>query len=300
MNRARLILSAVALVLAVGALTQGARLLSRQREQQLALAQHAGQLEKQLADLHRETTGTQQELFLAEQQLGQLPAPVPSTESAADLARAVEIKTWLARVKRLKESFEQHPEQRIPEMRLLTDEDWLRVAKQSQLDTDESLRKAFAGVRMAAKIRFANQLSPAMRKYVDAAGSAPPTIATALAAYFDPPADIEILQRYDIGRAFQRPGSTTSDWELQERAPVDADYDGRIRVNSGGGTAVTGAPVAWIPNYQERLQQAARAYADANHGVGASSLAPIIPYISPPLDSATVEKLLKAERDRKP
>ena len=294
MNRASIILSAAALLVALGALTQGVRVLSRQRERSQILRQHAAQLEEQLAAQRRMTETTQRELAVAESQLAQLPATVWSIESRAARERAMEIQTWLAHVKQLKQLFDQHPEQRIPEMRLLTDDDWLRSGKRSQLDSDENIRAALADVRRAAIAEFGRPLALAMRKYLDAGNPAPPAAALALAPYFENPADADALQNYEIitpNRPNGRAGAPV--WSVQQKSPVDADYDERLAMSSDGGTGFANPPAAWIPNFRERLQQATKDYAAANHGAQPTNISDVIPLMNPPLEPSQAEKVIK-------
>ncbi len=296
MNRTRLLLLVLTLGFAVVALTQGARVVSRQDEARFALAHQATALEKQLGDQRRETAATLSELALAEQQLIQLQAT-----SDADGARAREIESWLARVRQLKQLFEQHPDQRIPAMRFLTDDDWLQLAKQNQLDTDDNTRKALAAVRDRSKMKALGGVSAAIRKYVQAVGTAPPPTALSLASSLDNPADLDLLQGFEVTPWSGRPRAGGPAWQLQERAPIDGDYDSRSTLTPDGYMSALRAPIAWIPNSQERIQQASASYSAANKGaLNSGGITPLLPYFNPPLDGATVEKLLKAEREWKP
>jgi hypothetical protein len=87
---------------------------------------------------------------------------------------------------------------------------------------------------------------------------------------------------------------------IQERAPIDEDYDTRYQVGVGGGTGSMNPPIAWIENFQTLEQQAYKAYAKANNGASPAKTSQLIPYFDPPLAPATVEKLIKAESERKP
>src|SRR5439155_24237736 len=94
--------------------------------------------------------------------------------------------------------FADHPDRRIPEMRFLKDEDWLRVAKTQLLEDDDDLRMAAAAARTRGINLFTEQISAALRKYV-ATNKERPETPQVLVAYFNPPIDPMLLERYTIG-----------------------------------------------------------------------------------------------------
>lgn len=289
----------MAIVLIGGALFEGARALSRQRSRLQSAQQQIEPLEQQLAEARRQREATAAELALAERQFAELTGPTEAELNEAERARNAEIAAWLMRIKRLKQLFEQHPDQRIPEMRLLKDDDWLRVTKGVGLNDEESIRKAFAGVRSAAKRHFATSLMRALPKFAKVSKGEPPATVLALAPYLENPADAEFLTHVEVTRVarleeYAKRG--VLDWAVQEKNAVDPDYDSRYRINGNGGSMIAPAPQAWIPDFPERSQRAYREFAAANHGVTPAGIAQMLPYFSPPLDAATAEKLIKAER----
>jgi hypothetical protein len=314
MNRIRVPLLLLALIAALAALTQGVRVLARQRQERQALQERATQLDEQLAAQRRVRDGLQRDLGLAEHELADRVASSSTTEGGRDPERESEISAWLARIARLKQLLEQHPEQRIPEMQLLTDEDWLLVGRKISLETEEGARKALAEIRNAAKVRFQPRLNAAIRKYTGASNGQAPANAMTLAPYFDDPASSDALARYEIAGVSGRPNAATianaaaiglqvvlgsSQWTVREIAPIDADYDTRTQVTDDGITMALNAPTAWIPNFRERREQAAKAYAEANLGANPTSEAALLPYFNPPFDSATTERLRKAWQEQK-
>jgi hypothetical protein len=60
-------------------------------------------------------------------------------------------------------------------MRVLTDEDWLLVARNRQTDSEEDVRQALAAVRTAAKDRFVASLTEAIGRF-NAAGTPDQTV----------------------------------------------------------------------------------------------------------------------------
>jgi hypothetical protein len=303
-NRQRLVPTRTLVVVAVSiAAVAGtiyeARIATRQREQLQALQSRSAQWEQQIAALRRERDETLEELKIAERQLTELSPATETSQSSAERAREIEVRAWLARVKQLKRLFSENPSRQIPEMQLLTDDDWLRVAKQAELDSDMTMRKALAAVRDAAKSRFARMMAQALGKFTKAASDQLPLSTTELAPNFDPPIDGAMLQRY----VMLKTGSTASvggNWAIQEKTAIDEDYDTRYQIGANGGTSSLSPPIAWIENFQALAQQAYKAYADANKGASPAKISQLIPYFDPPLAPATAEKLIKAESERKP
>jgi hypothetical protein len=295
MKRTQLwILLTVALGLA-GIVGYEARLSARQRDQLTALRQTAAQLASEATRLRQSRDATARELEAAERQLAALPA-VARTSPDLTPARRAEMTAWLGRVKELRRLFEANPSQQIPEMRFLTDQDWLRAAKNARLDSDDERRRALAAVRSAAVGNFMPQLSAALRKFVKASPGDAPTMG-ALAAFLDSPADTSLVDRYAVDKT----GGAAPQWRVQQKLAIDPDYDGRHYVSAyadgrGYGSGTTGAPAAWIDNFRAQSDAAYKAYLQLNKGLVPKGLADVLPYFDPPLEPALAEKLLKAER----
>lgn len=282
----------------VGATFYGASILAAQNAQLQSLAARTADLARQLNAAQRQHQSTAHELQLAETQLAQLTAPLPATPAGPHDA---EIQAWLARVSQLRQLLTATAAANIPECRLLTDEDWLTVARAAAFATDEQRRQALAALRTAAKRRFATQLSTALRKFMESHDKTLPFALLDLAPYLTAPADPAMLGRYAITNNGS-PNSIRGGWIIREATAVDADYDSRHTVTPGGGMSSGSGPAIWIDDLAPRLRRAHQAYATANPAATPSTpgIAQLAPFIDPPLDPATLEKLLKAERDRKP
>jgi hypothetical protein len=297
MNRFRLITLVAFLVVAGTILSQGARAVSRQTTRSRELADRIGKLTSDLALAQREDQAIARELALAETQLANAPGSPDATIGPADHDRDVEVAAWLARVKRLKQHFAQHPDQQIPELRTLTDKWWLSVGSRFDLDNEDNLRPALASVRNEAKSQFLASLAKSIWPYVRAHSGIFPATTSELAPYLRNPADAEALSRYEIVPA--APPLNFSNWVAREKSAVDADYDSRYSLEADGTLSAELAPTAWIPEISERQKRARRAFAAANPGgPSPDGLIPLIPFFDPPLDPASVEKLVKAERAR--
>ena len=294
----RLGLSVVALGLA-GIAGYEAHVAAGQREQLAALRETAGQLAAEFARLRGTHEITLRDLHAAEGQLATLSS-VAGKSSEPSSARRTEMKGWLARVKEMRRLFDEYPGQQIPEMRFLTDQDWLRVAKHARFDSDDERRRAFAAVRNAAIRRFMPRLSTALRKFVQSSPAGAPTLA-ALLPLFEPPVESSLLDRYALDQTNDR--RNAPQWRLQQKTAADPDHDDRHYVSvyadgRGYGSGSASAPGAWIENFGEQQAAAYKAYRAANKGAVPGGFAEVLPYFNPPLNPILAEKMIKAERAR--
>lgn len=170
----------------------------------------------ELAKLRGEVT----RLRAVEQQAGQAKAPAavsddPFTQSVLAMTqRASELNGHLQRM----------PEKKIPELQLLTENDWLSVAKEVSLQSEPEVRQALSRLRNTAKHKFATYALQAVDKFIAANNGQMPTDVSLLKPYFEVPVDDAMLQRYQV----LPPASGNSlqdDWVMGERERVDPDYD---------------------------------------------------------------------------
>jgi hypothetical protein len=289
--RRNAILFALWLALAAGA-GYMASIAHLQRVQRETTAARLRELQTEADALRRDRDAIARDLAQAEQQLASLP-PAPPEDPALTPARRREINAWLGRVKRLHQLFDEKPDQRIPEMQFLANDDWLRLAKTVGLESEEDARRALAEVRNLAVSRFMTQVAAATRKYTAATKNERPATLEALVDYFDPPVDATILARYEIADYSSSPGSGAT-WGVQNKFAVDPDYDTRQQVTSGG-SASTSAPFAWVPGLAERYSKALRAYSRANQGDRPRGIAETLPFFNPPLEPELAERLIRTE-----
>ena len=297
MTRFTFLLLAGGLATSLGVVLYEANLIVAHQPEQPELSRHITVLERQRADLRRRQEAAARDLHLAEQQLAALPAPAagaapnPSSHDA-------EVQAWLARLKQLRQYFAELPDQQIPEMRSLTDDEWLQAAQRAAFDTDDHRRASLAEVRKVAKRKFAGRLITALSRFIRESGDQLPANSLELAPLFDPPADPAMLRRYAMIQSGAVTPANRTNAVLREIAPVDAEFDSREILNAAGGYTTSGSVTAWIDDYQARTLRARQAYAAAHGGTQPTDLAQAIPYILPPLPTKTVERLLQAERDR--
>ena len=170
----------------------------------------------ELAMLRGEVT----RLRALEQQLGQMKTPAtvsddPFTQSVLAMTqRAGELNGHLQRM----------PDKKIPELQLLTENDWLSVAKEVSLQSEGDVRQALSKLRNVAKHKFATHALQAVDKFIAANNGQMPTDVSQLKPYFDVPVEDAMLQRYQV----LPPGDGSSlqdNWVMGERERVDPDYD---------------------------------------------------------------------------
>jgi RNA polymerase sigma factor (sigma-70 family) len=170
----------------------------------------------ELAMLRGEVT----RLRALEQQMGQSKASPavrddPFTQSVLAMTqRAGELNGHLQRM----------PDKKIPELQLLTENDWLSVAKDVSLQSETEVRQALSELRNVAKHKFATYALQAVDKFIGANNGQMPTDVSQLKPYFEVPVEDAMLERYQVlqpgdGRSLQ------DNWVLSERTRVDPDYD---------------------------------------------------------------------------
>jgi RNA polymerase sigma factor (sigma-70 family) len=152
--------------------------------------------------------------------------------SAAD-PMALEMNSWLGRVKELKQKLDERPDQKIPELQFLTPRDWLLVAMDARLDTDTGTRRAFARLRTSAKQAFAPSLRKALNAYAQFNAGQFPADVSELKPYFAHPVDDVLVSRYEI----VKPDTSSDSSQVQsvtEKAAVDKDFDSLMSVGLNG------------------------------------------------------------------
>lgn len=252
---------------------------------------------QELALEQKRTASLQRQLAAARAQAANSIAPAPPAEAAAtpeatrEATLRAQIDPWLLRVRRLRESFAQNREQRIPELALLTDEDWLALARGfTDVDSEIGLRKARAAVRNNAASRFAEaHLRPALRAFLQNSNDVLPADIGQLASYLRPPADATMLARWEL-RASGR--VNTRGEVIAERAPIDDEFDIRVAFSlSGGGSGPWG-----IVFMRLAAEDAQRAFSAANPGQRAGE-EEVLPYIRDPIAHRIFSALVSYQRD---
>ncbi len=206
--------------------------------------------------------------------------------------------TWLGKEKKIREQFELHPEQKIPEMQFLTEEDWLDHARHADVDTANGLRIALSNIRASASGIFAEKFALALQAYMAAHQQQLPATASQVAGYFNPPLqDTDaIFSRYVVPAAsdsfFAMNPSMTNILFVQDKSTIVDAIDQRV--------AFGPHETFWLPPLQPsqmnsvlppELEAVAKAYSDAN-GQGFLSPYDLKPYATTPEQKAALDKLI--------
>jgi RNA polymerase sigma factor (sigma-70 family) len=255
-------------------------------DQNLRLTQLRDELAARLAVLESENGQLKSNQNLAE--VLKLRGEIARLQSAAEDPATDAMKSWLARVNRLKQHLEQNPQARIPELQFVTEQDWLNAAK-GKLDTDADYRRALSALRWAGENKVVVSLQKALKGYLQANHDQMPTDLARLQPYFDSPMDDAILQRWEIAPAETvKSLGMGGDVIITQKAPVDDVCDTRFGIgpNGYGSTDFLSREIAATMN---PVWEAFRA---AHNGQWADDVSQLEPYATTPEQQAALQKLL--------
>jgi len=214
-------------------------------------------------------------------------APRASPTDTAS-GRASEISAWAERLSQLRHFFADHPEQSIPEMRLVSSQQWLFWARTGKTDTPEELRKSAAAIRNSARGLMVGEMEKALPKYLAAHDGVLPASPADLAPFLGPEVDTEMLERYRMlirGRASDNQGNLV----LSEQVPATDEH---LDVRYYFGIETFDSAMGWVQGeLQEARQDARIAFAQAN-GRKNQNMAELLPYIASPAHRGYLEATL--------
>lgn len=222
-----------------------ARQIAHLREQNQTLRQQQAQVAEQISNIQDEldrarnrlpdllaensrlkSNPHQLELMKLRGQVTLLKNEINQTNDPTQLAA----KSWLDKVNLLKQRLAQNPALGIPELSLLTEGDWLTVAKKWNLDSDNQYRFALNDLRDLAENKFAKQIQTALSKYLKANDKNFPTDTEQLRDYFSQPVDSAMLDRWQVVDARSLKEPRLGDWAVSQRSFVDDLLDSRLYV----------------------------------------------------------------------
>ncbi|MEO5958371.1 MAG: hypothetical protein ABIR80_04605 [Opitutaceae bacterium] len=221
--------------------------------------------------------------------------------NASEPADADEVARWLRRVKQLKQAFAEHPAQRIPQLEMLNDHDWVDIARDAQLETPEGLERALASARVEAKSRFTGKLIGALRAHLAAHGGRLPSDLQELLSQLDGPArDPAMLAQYELtssGKLRDAPEGLI----VKERSVVNDELENRIELTRTGDGSLTFRNSSPRPKMSNGdtidgdalIERGIRAFASAHQGKPPSSLEDLLPFLHPGFVRGFTEHVIK-------
>jgi RNA polymerase sigma factor (sigma-70 family) len=196
--------------------------------------------------------------------------------------------SWKQRVEQLRARLEQTPESKIPELQLVTEDDWLNAAR-GQLETDIDYRKALSTLRAAGENKFALMLQKALKNYMKQNGDAVPTELSQLRPFFSPNTDDSLFQRWEIA-----PASTIEslglggDTVITEKAAVDDNFDIRYGIGPYG----LGSTDFLSSETRLIIEPLWKAFTTDHNGHEPDEIAQLMPYATTPAQQAAVRKMV--------
>src|ERR1017187_10345308 len=236
------------LVAAVGTGVYEARQVSQLGEQVQALHQQQAPLTEQIQQMQRERDDATNRLASLANEITRMKngsaellklrgeiarlrgnPPLQSNDPAESA-----YKSLLGRVSMLKQRVAETPEAKIPEFRLLTEDDYIDPVRGS-LNTEQDYLQALASLRSTAEFKFITTLlNPALTQYAQANNGQFPTDLAQLKPYFGSPVEDAILERWEITPANTVRTDNFGDTIITTKAAVDEDFDSRYAVGLKG------------------------------------------------------------------
>jgi len=135
----------------------------------------------------------------------------------------------------LNQWLEENPDEKIPELALLSEDSWVRSADRKGV-TDEDMQRWMVAQRANAQRRFAYIAFKALKEYNANNNEFPPDLSDLL-PYLKEPADPVMLDRYEIVPATSLPKllrEPGEDWVITQKAPINEQYDARVVIGLAG------------------------------------------------------------------
>ena len=155
------------------------------------------------------------------------------------------------RVSQLKSFLAINPSESIPELRFLTDQNWLWLAGENTPDTAEGYQLAASLARQMAQENFAHtHLQPALKQYAQENPGQFPNDIAQLKPYFKSPVEEATLDRWGVLAARRLTHLSMNlrdeDWVITQKNPVNAAIDQRLTISlKNFHSFADGAPAQW-------------------------------------------------------
>jgi len=133
------------------------------------------------------------------------------------------LEAWMDRVNRLRQLLNQEPDKAIPEMQLLTDENWLDATRKEAM-TDGDYSMALSILRNEGVSNFSEILRGALSQYESDNGGAAPASVAQLQPYVKA-TDAPLLHLYNMGLASSGTGLAFTRTPFQDGTKVSFSID---------------------------------------------------------------------------
>ncbi|HWA07835.1 MAG TPA: hypothetical protein VG838_00055 [Opitutaceae bacterium] len=178
-----------ALLLAIVLLAALCWINARQRSEILGLTETVSGLKKASLQSQHESPARDHPISSPASKTADKESANPNS-SANDAAFENALDAWIDKARRLSRYLETHPERKIPQLSLVTPQDWLEVTKDKDLESDADYREALGNLRGIARRKAAPTVTAALRQAVmENHGEAPSSLQALtpfLPADFDP------------------------------------------------------------------------------------------------------------------
>ncbi len=178
-------------------------------------------------------------------------------------------------------------------MQFLTDDKWLDLVKDLNMDSEDELRFAMHSVRTSAKMNSAPIIQDALKKFIEANTGNWPTDVSQLNPFFDDPIGEAIVQRYKI----LDKEATRSGWlegmVLIEKVATDKWRETQVAIGpTNYGLGPTPEPVHLA--FPQALKAAMESYQVQNPQKVPADFNELRPYLTTPEEQVALDKLIKA------
>lgn len=160
------------------------------------------------------------------------------------------------KAEKISQYLEQMPDKRIPEIQFMNDKDWLRATESAKFETDADVRRTLSELRSIAKNNL--PMGRSLYAFIHDNNGQLPTDMSQLKPYFakavtdsssyhwrgiqnaqDDTLVDSILARYQILHTGTANDYAPGTWFIAEKAPVDKEYDTRMKSAPGTSTIIS-------------------------------------------------------------
>ncbi len=191
---------------------------------------------------------------------------------------------WEKKMATLRSLLAQHPEWAIPEIELLSPDEFIFFARDAQLDGDDAQRKALRDLRNLAKRKVVPILREALDEYATTHDRKLPTDLAELTHLLKTPLPEAVMKRYALTGLAAISDGQKEEYVLYEQTPVDELYDTRHVLGTRMSIQFETNPEVYV------FTRALAAYAGANSGRKPAQVAELAPYLEVALEPATLSR----------